>query len=440
MAKHRSFTVMLTEAELLVSSADFVADFLQKTKRQKWASDNEIDDETEKSLLARQDDRIDLALARYAMSDDVLSELYGRGQQILRAAVLSNERHPLHEGSFAWKFLRGADDKLSWLGRLSDLELEAFFSNKYIHDELVTSFFEKSEVWSALNDDQRLLASWYMIKKLVDRPTKNNSYDWDDIGYSSVFDAAWTFSKVSDVSYEWAARLETLYARLVPECFSDFDPLETAKRWHAVKPGDGKAAGSDIDNRYGYLTGFAGVRFGLGRLAANLFYRQEFDRAKILDNADIAIRCAGYQELELSTQEIGSACDKDGVFACRHLIYNEKIWRKLENREILGDACSRVSKGYDYIESLVREHNIQSDKIEQKYPSWFEEKIEIEDYRFERKNISEVSVGQIHSYVAKSTELSEFNKQKLSIMENIRTIKLLVLFLVGVAAVEMLFR
>jgi hypothetical protein len=437
MEGHRSFKIMLTEAELLASSPDFVADFLLNNRRTKWSSKNVIDDETEKNLLARKDARIDLALARYAISKNVLSELYGRSQQALRAAVLSNERHAFDEGSMAWLFISNTYGDVSWLGRLSDLELEAFFSNKSIDDNTVRSFFEQDEVWNSLNDDQRLDASAHMIENLIDRVEQSDPVSgWDEYCYNSVFDSAWKFSQIVEVSYPWAARLEKLYRELLPECFSDFDPLETAKRWNPAEPADGNTESDEFYSRYGYLTVFSGVRFGLGLLAARLSYREGFDRAKILENPDIVIRCAGYQEFKLSTQEIRSACDKDGAFACRHLIQNEKNWRKPENREIIEDACRKISKDQEHEISIIRDYNIQSDKIEQKYPSWFQFEPDMGDNEFEKNVESENGARQVAEYIFNSSEYRSTKKKIENAIQGMILPKAMIIFLTAFFVID----
>lgn len=398
---YRSHSTLINEARLLASAPETVAAWLAKPGRvSRWTGD--ADDELELKLLARNDRLIDLALSEHSLTEEVLRQLFGRDDEVLRAAVLSNRR--FLEGSLGaryWTFVNDNDD-LSWMAELSDLEVEALFSNPSLPDHFVSDFFEQKGVWEILNDDQRIRAASNVIRTLSNRPIRDDFSDgWADYSYSKVFDSAWTFSSLAPVNLKWAHLLGRLYSRLKPDTFSSFDPLQTAKRWRTTDKKEQELDREKEDNKNGYLGTFQSVRCGLARLAAHSSRRVPEQRDAILQSQDVAVRCAGYLAFDFSAQNIEAAVELDGKLACSHLIQNEQIWKKQETRSVLEEACRIASKGEDYLIALSRYFDRQEDEMREMHPDWFKEDDGFGD-EFNDKPLIESSIGEVSASFADS--------------------------------------
>ncbi|MGB3794948.1 MAG: hypothetical protein WA957_01430, partial [Alteraurantiacibacter sp.] len=257
------------------SAPESVASWLSEQGRTSRLG-GDADDALEINLLARNDRLIDISLAENGLSEEVLRRLFRRDDEIIRAAVLGNERF-LNDsfGLRYWTFATENDD-LAWMASLTKVEAEALFSNRSLPDHFVADFFEQKSVWEELSEDQRVSAASSIIATLSDRPERDDFYDgWADYSYSKVFDAAWTFSRSAPITFGWAYLLGKLYSTLAPRTFSEFDPIEVAERWHQQNDEDKQLDREKDDNDRGYLSTFQRVRCGLSRLAAVGFLWKE---------------------------------------------------------------------------------------------------------------------------------------------------------------------
>jgi hypothetical protein len=367
----RSSLILINEAKLLASAPDTVAAWLEKSGEVSWWA-KEADAELELNLLARNERLIDLALAEHGLSPEVLGQLFRRDDEIIRAAVLSNQRSlssSKHYGSWFnhWKFL--SDDlEPSWIAHLSNVEAEALFANGSLPDAFIADFFEQKDVWEALNDDQRLSAAHRIIETLKARQPVANGFDsWRDDRRSAMIDAAWRFSAKAPVDVFWAFALSKLYSFLPPRTILNFDPLQVTERWHVEDPDISELEGENRDIEYGYLSIVPSVRFGLARLASHSFKNREL----ILKNEDVAIRCGGYAALSLSVAEMEAAFATDGKLACNYLIENEKLWKYKKLRSALENICRKASQDEDYIVSQMADFIREEIRLRELHPNWF---------------------------------------------------------------------
>lgn len=370
-SKHRSPSILINEAKLLASAPETVAAWLEKSgKVSFWSKD--ADAELELNLLARNDRLIDLSLAQHGLSPEVLHQLFHRNDEVIRAAVLSNQRILKSRATSGygvehWQFVNFGPNA-SWMAALSLVEAEALFSNRSLPDTFIADFFEQKVVWETLTGDQRLSAANRIIETLKDRHLGPDKLDSLQVhSHSAAYDAAWRFSSTAPVDIFWAYALSELYSYLNPQTISNFDPLEVAERWHAPETDTSEFDGEKQDNEYGYLSTFQMVRHGLGRLAS----RRLGSARIILSNNDIAIRCGGYSELRLSGQEIRAAFKLDGKLACHYLIENKHIWKNEKLRLAVEEICRIASENEDYITSSISDFNREEIRLREVHPEWF---------------------------------------------------------------------
>lgn len=400
-SKHRSPSILINEAKLLASAPETVAAWLEKSGEVSfWSKD--ADAELELNLLARNERLIDLSLAEHGLSTEVLHQLFHRNDEVIRAAVLSNQRVLKLKATSGywvehWQFVNVGPD-VSWMAALTLVEAEALFSNRSLPDTFIADFFEQKDVWETLTGDQRLSAANCIIGTLKDRRAGPDRLDRLEVRrHWAVYDASWRFSSRAPVDDFWAYALSELYSYLELQANSNFDPLEVAERWRVPKTDTSELEGEERDNEYGYLSTYQRVRHGLARLAS----RRRGNARIILNNNDVAIRCGGYSTLRLSAQEIKSAFTLDGKLACHHLIENEHVWKNEKLRSAVEDICRTASKDDDYIVSPTSDFNREEIRLREVHPEWFGYK----DASFRvlpDKPLSESSIREMANGVATS--------------------------------------
>ena len=148
----RGHNILITEAELIASSPERVYSVLEARAAKMDKNDASFDKETERGMLDRNDQLIDLALARFARYDDTAESLFTRASTInhdhpheraLRLAILGNEHL---DGTFSFSgvpvalFERRSDALAAWLSEATDGEMLALFTNPSINQSFLRDF------------------------------------------------------------------------------------------------------------------------------------------------------------------------------------------------------------------------------------------------------------------------------------------------------------
>jgi hypothetical protein len=425
----RSSLILINEAKLLASAPDTVAAWLEKSSEvSSWAKD--ADAVLELNLLARNERLIDLALAEHGLAQRVLHELYHRNDEVLRVAVLSNQRLLRSRSEFGlwveyWQFVNKGPD-VSWMAGLSLVEAQALFTNRSLPDAFIADFFEQKSPWEVLNDGQRLSAANGIIETLKQRQISQGSSNNRTFFRGSVAgNAAWKFASIAPVDVFWAEALFELYSWLTPTTISNFDALQVAERWN-LQDTDKSELEREIEyNKLGYLSTYQSVRCGLARLASEKLS----SRSLILENEDVAIRCGGYSALSLSAAAMEAAFATDGNLACNYLIQNEKVWRYEGLRSALEDICSRASQDEDYIVSQTANFNREEIRLRELHPNWFGNEISVSTANHS-KAVAEVSVREMAEAIVRSRQfVSLTNLMKIQAKEKAWCFCIIIAFL-----------
>lgn len=403
MDEIRDPKVVLREAELLASSPETVAEWLRGHNR--WSLTDPADDSLEANLLAREHRLIDLALARYGQCREVLRALFSRDDEVLRAATLSNENIYKYSIQIAPFLESECQKELRWLGKLSDLELKALFFNPALPANCIRDFFDMEGAWAALNDSQRRVAAGCLVQNMMQWPDTFNALDastWDNFRLDAAR-SAWEFAGKAEITPPWPYWLGHLYSKLGIPSYTVADPLQMASRW--TNSDDEEK--SKKDNESGNLTTYQEVRRGLGRLAAARASKKEL--SELMAHHDLAIRCGAYLVGHLSAEQVNAACKNDGKLACSHLIENEHVWKNVETRDILEEACKKSSKGQDWVISLSHYFYRQRDRMIEAHPDWYKED-EWTDDEVKEKPLTESSIGELVDRVTSSDSFTALAK------------------------------
>lgn len=403
VTKYRSSSILINEAKLLASAPDTVATWLAKLgETSSWGENADV--ALELNLLARNERLIDLALAEYGLSQEVLHQLFHRDDEVIRAAILSNQRLLKSKTRLGfwveyWQFVNKGPD-VSWMAGLSLVEAQALFTNRSLPDAFIADFFEQKSPWEVLNDDQRLSAANGIIETLKERQISQVSSNSRTFFRGSLAgNAAWKFASIAPVDVFWAEALGELYSWLTPTTISYSDALQVAERWNLQDTDKCELERERQRNKYGYLSVYQSVRCALARLAS-----QKLSRGRlILENEDVAIRCGGYSALSLSVAEMEAAFATDGKMACNCLIQNEKVWRYEGLRSALEEICRRASEDEDYIVSQTANFNREEIRLRELHPNWFGDDISVSTVN-DSKAVVESSVREMTQAIVRSRE------------------------------------
>jgi hypothetical protein len=376
----RSPITVIKEAELLSGSNDFVRTFYElKASTPNQISLHDIDEDTERNLLAKADDFVFLTLAQYCLFEETLSAIFSRAIQseneALRLACLTNQsvaRVEWSGGSFPSVLFRRNEERLvEWVGTATREDLWALFENKTISTDFVCDILSvEGKIWNTLTEQKQSL----VLSALSKNPRARTDYDGPlrfngDYSYRTFHSAIWDLAKTLPVTRRWAAILSMVLEDTIDDRRGDFDSLEVAKRW-IEEGGDGsneepKKTLNDFENlrRLIYADTFEPS-----------YKNEESSNEAHLAHPDVAYRASAYENLRNFTVDgIKEAHRKDGDIAVDHLLNNLHIWREEELREALESVCWKADR--DRMDEPYSRRRFWSteDRVMEKNPSWFAE-------------------------------------------------------------------
>jgi hypothetical protein len=271
-------------AELAASSPERIFEWFELRKESDVTKILRQDSESGPALLKRNHPLIDLALARFSSDLRVLRELWRRGDQAIRYAVLMNETP--HAGLLFGHVVAGGKTEEA-LASLSLEEVQTLFSNPTLNARVLEDFFCQREPWQALEDpgtDGHLNKQWCAIVAFAHSPMPPERTQ--RIDFASVVDGAWLLADRIPINRSWAMALAALYAKLPPVARSVKDPLAMAARW---VPPQGESAPDECGDPYNE------VRQGIVRLAVARV-RTEDELQELLAHEDEAVSAAAESE------------------------------------------------------------------------------------------------------------------------------------------------
>ena len=368
----RGYEELIQEAELMALPPLAVAEFLKRR-------DAHVYEEVEKSLRARGDSLIDLALARYGRCMAAVSGLFHAATpgSPVRLACLTNTAlgnvmpEYLLDPNIA-AFSPDPKRMVEWLLSASDDELTALFENPTLSDSFLRDLLERSDGWESITDE--MLCRFVSILQRNARMRTPREDVWMDgyaeYSYGSVFNAAWKLSATAPTTESWARTLGNLYVQLKPDAFSIEEPLALATRWH-VDPADAPAVKREADSvASGFLSDMQLVRQGLARLALS---NNASLLVGLLASDDVALRAAAYTAGSLNEEQLRAGYAKDGELAYNVAIFqNQALWKHADTRRALFDLAWSVVNNDKYSElSAANLYKSKEKDMREKQPGWF---------------------------------------------------------------------
>ena len=355
------------EAILLASEPRDIREYLAK----RASNPNFLDPisvEAEAKLLARGNRLLDLSLAEYCLHKETAMALFERSPDDwpVRALVLSNQ--VLAKASFLGfpECLFGTMDAvIRYLKTISPDERAALFRNPSVDDGFLEAFLTLGDPWEAMDPDQRLgalddLASNERLH--CKRSTTDYDEGWDWYLAGKPFEAAWALIKKLEPNAKTAKHLSRLLRDLPADSYKTEGMEQALATWRSVPELE---EGDASKNMKGRLSDFQTVRQAGARLLAS---RHDAASGSLRSSDDVAVRCGAYEgEIDLGTDAMKAAVERDGDLARVHLARNEDLWRSEETRDVL---LNEVLRGAD-TEEPGREFNRRESYYRKKFPIWF---------------------------------------------------------------------
>lgn len=374
----REYKVLVKEAELLNASNDFVYKFYKDSEKYS----TEIDDILEANLLSRNDPFLDIVLAQYCQHGTTIFNLFSKAAQSddlpLKLACLSNDSFSSSIGSipsalFGENHWDDCPLLLEWLKSISNVEIEALFSNKTIDRHWLACFLEcENKFWSILTKDQQRHILRSLSKNSLIQHRDNEFFidGQSEYDHNKLFHSIWSLAEKIPTSRPYAAALANLLGKTA-FVRSHFDVVETVKRWDIVDRTEVKTK-TEL-----HLNNYELIRYYLYRNIVKDLYGSDCSNTEHFDNSDIAYRCCSYSQLQnITIDDMNLIVEKDGALAVNYLLMNDNLWIFEETREALQSLCYKADrKEPNGISFCTNYFLIRKEKMEELNPKWFIEKI-----------------------------------------------------------------
>jgi len=348
------------EYELINASPEYVFHWLKENQVEAhdWGNDRLS---LEKSLLARDNNLINLGLALYAEESDIGYALYRMSDLALKRAALSGRSVNPRLLSKSWVL---NDDVIPALikGLSSDNKneeekclLNELFQNPLIPDDLLEAVFKKSDIFSDIDHNLwlHILAMTSQNKRLSTPYSESWMDGYAEYLYNSVFYAGWKLFSELPVNLHSARVLLALSYNLYP-ITHDIDILETIERWRSKDKDEEKA--------------YSHVRKGLVRVIGS--WSKEF---KTLERSeDLALRQGYFERVNVvEPKDVETWFERDGKDFLDAALHNSIFFKDEGVREAFRRACWAVDSGghLDY----PNYYNSKIDLLASKHPEWFKD-------------------------------------------------------------------
>ncbi len=210
MADYLNSEQIMLKAYLGASTAQVVYEWLSSNAPERVGESAFLPEETQFALHSRRDPLIDLGLALFSTSRELLSTLYRDGALEIRCAVLSNQL--LGKVFGIVPIFSGEESGREFFQGPSVLH-EALFTNPSIAYNALVRLFERTDGYADISDEVwkfMLIAAGQNPRLRVELRNKLK-FSWDEgDDYASAQIAAWGLLERLPVTEEWATDLHSI--------------------------------------------------------------------------------------------------------------------------------------------------------------------------------------------------------------------------------------
>lgn len=360
-------------AFLRSASPDTVYAWVKEHAPKESPLQSSIPDEVLHSLADRRHPLIDLALAEFCTSSDVLERLYRDGDEPTKCAVLTNRRL----GDAFWlrpRFPGGEEQRSDLILNASLPLLQAYLSNPGIGASTLEDLFLRRAPFDRVDDDRWTQAVLFASDNatLGESPEEggfpHDGFSWYQ--HRSAISAAWQLLDTVPATDLWADVLYTLYSSIIYAGPSGPEPetkflSDLISKW---KPAS-EAEPSPAWDRYGQLRKV---------VTSKMPIHGNHVRALLRDNEDRYCRLGYYAQFRpVKPPEIAAAFQRDGLLFLEAAIENDWFYRRghLDARRALYQLLySRKSSDGDDVDPalLLDRYRRLGEHYSESNPSEFE--------------------------------------------------------------------
>lgn len=340
-------------ARLLISPAPIVYDELKTyssdVRANPYGSESE---ELEAKLAARQEPLIDLGLASYGATTDLIGELYRKAKapptddadasykQGLRLAVLANQTiaskgflHDFPENTIGEIELAHVVKEADWD------EAVTLIQNPTLAPKVLIALYRGDKVFEGVNDHRRMqLVAMSARNERVH--TCNDDEHGPDFASWDIHKAIFRMLETVPTSKGWLSNLNFLLNHLDPDQVKTPDSLDNVlERWQLDENGH-REEPSDSEN---YTDTGLSDREEFRCLIAAL-YGRTFDKQGVVihgsaDHQEVARRCAYYGNANLDVKAIQQGYKKDDAIFVFAAMLNDSVLLNRRTRKVFEDEC-----------------------------------------------------------------------------------------------------
>ncbi len=354
----QSLETRTQRARLLAAGADTVYGMLRQysQERVRWRYST-ADEALERSLFARCEPLVDIALASFAASEKIVAQLWQRScgdhykdpemVKGIRLACLSN--HTVLTRKFPTAIV-GAEDIVRILAAADREEAKALISNDRIEDALLIALYERQEPFAALDEDL-----WRgLVTQSSHNPRLNGEQEGEfgpELSQDDIHRAIFRLLGAAPVSGPWVVALHYLLESLGPQQEYEPEPGALAtvlQRWSAIEVLD--KDGAVQSGVYPGLTYADELRCLIGALYGHCRKDGQPLVYGAPAAASLAERCAYYGNGQLSVSEVEKYIQREPFVFAIGACANDGLMARPELRGLLEEAAS----GRDFKDRYLR--------------------------------------------------------------------------------------
>ena len=369
------------EARLLISPPNVVYEELKAygayLPQSSWIHQNP---DLEQILLKRNDPLINLGLAQYCSSKDIVYDLYNRAcipcesesdatyNKGLRVACFANQSINRWMG---WSWLANEID-LNPLFKGRYEEAYAFVQNPSIHPDSLVSLYEKTKPFADLDE-----ITWLSFINASSKNPRLNIDESDgenpDLGHSWIHSSILNLLEIAPLSEQCIGLIYNLFNNLNPNqvCRSnnidsilDRWSVESIKNYKDDADDDGYFTSLSLKEEFRCLIAslFGRIYGGTNKGVPNTIQKDDsFHLLGTRDAEEIALRCIYYGNANMTIPEMEAAYEQDSdVF----------VYAALNNTQLFHDKSKRCFIEKNLNDNLVYKYKRHCEQIHSQYKSF----------------------------------------------------------------------
>lgn len=327
-----NYAASIRQARIKASSPEAIAEYLCARSQEEILEDM---DELDPYLANINSPLINIALAQYCGSEEVIENLYikNRNDRSIKVACLANQNIKLSSRrSFPFSVFDFYEKNINEFFHKDHILIDALFSNPSINEEFLLDFLNKKFGWDGVEESVTLkIAESLSRNKIYEKHKKtylfvDGLFD-DDLRYWYIHDkilhATVNLASHVPVNDDWASVLADIFEKIPNQKIEIEGYSVLLKRWRDPSPLDKKHS-YIFFNKYWVLSPYQRIRKMITIFADK---DKDLDKFRSRHSKNLVTRCASYQSADQSLFSVFWGLRRDRFLAHSHFVKNPKCWQ-----------------------------------------------------------------------------------------------------------------